>query len=245
MAIEEKKVSKLFSILSHETRRKILFILFETKEQSFSDLMTALEIDTGKMSFHLRNLKLFLEQTPTGKYRLNAFGKSAIKLIKDIESISIEADFLEQKSDVHLASFSRRALAFCFDIGVTFTITVATTLVTELNLLLSGSYSFDLNIMLFLVLLWLYSTLLEGFSGQTLGKSLFELKVVSLSGKRLYYDSASVRNFGKCFLLPIDLLFGLRLKDKRFIRFFDKYSETTVIYMKIVVDKSKFSKKQS
>ena len=69
----------------------------------------------------------------------------------------------------------------------------------------------------------------EGFAGQTLGKSFFRLKVVCVDGKKLYYDSAAVRNFGKCFLLPIDLLIGLRLKDDRFIKFFDKFSGTTVI----------------
>lgn len=229
MAIEEKKVSKLFIILSHETRRAILFLLFEKKELSFSDLMNELGLDTGKMSFHLRNLKLFVEQTPSGKYRLNSFGQSAIRLIRDTESMSIEADFLEKKSEIHVASFSMRAAAFSFDLGVAFTITIATTLITELSSVFSGSYFFDINLLLFLSLLWLYSTLLEGFSGQTIGKSIFGLKVVSVSGKKLYYDTAAVRNFGKCFLLPIDLIFGLKSKDKRYIRFFDKFAGTTVI----------------
>jgi uncharacterized RDD family membrane protein YckC len=232
MAINEEKVSKLFSILSHQLRRDILVILFEKKEQSFSDLMNALSVDTGKMSFHLRNLKLFLEQTPTGKYKLNSFGQNALRLIKDVEAISIEADFLEHNSNIHVAKFPRRALSFVVDMGVAFTITIATTLATEIPGLFSGQYLSNINIFLFLGLLWLYSTLLEGFAGQTLGKSLFSIKVVSVSGKKLYYDNAAVRNFGKCFLLPLDLLVGLRLKDERFIKFFDKFSGTTVISLK-------------
>lgn len=231
MAINEENVSKLFSILSHKLRRDILFLLYEKKEQSFSDLMKGLNIDTGTMSFHLRKLKLFLEQTPTGKYKLNSFGQNALRLIKDTEALSIEADFLEQKSNIHIAQFSRRTLAFVIDIGVAFTITTATTLATEIPVLFSGQYLLDINILLFLGLLWLYSTLLEGFAGQTLGKSLFGIKVVSIGGKKLYYDNAAVRNFGKCFLLPIDLLVGLRLTDKRFIKFFDKFSGTTVIQL--------------
>jgi len=229
MALNEENVSRLFIILSHKLRRAILVILFEKKEQSFSDLMNALDIDTGKMSFHLRNLKLFLEQTPNGKYRLSRFGQNALRLIRDIEALSIEVDFFEQKSNLHIAKFSRRALAFIVDMGVAFTITIATTLVAEIVDLFSGQYLFDINIFLFLALLWIYSSLLEGFAGQTLGKSLFSIKVVSVSGKKLYYDNAAVRNFGKCFLLPVDLLMGLRLKDERFIKFFDKFSGTTVI----------------
>ena len=229
MTVNEENVSKLFIILSHKLRRDILVTLSEKKEQSFSDIMNALNIDTGKMSFHLRNLKLFLKQTPTGKYKLNRFGQNALRLINDIEALSIEADFLEHKTNLHIAKFSRRALAFVVDMGMTFVITITTTLVTEVFVLFSGQFLYNFNVFMFLGLLWLYSTLLEGFAGQTLGKSFFSLKVVSVSGKKLYYDSAAVRNFGKCFLLPIDLLFGLRLKDERFIKFFDKFSGTTVI----------------
>ena len=80
-----------------------------------------------------------------------------------------------------------------------------------------------------MVLLWAYSTLLEGHAGQTLGKIVFRIKVVSLSSGKLTYDAVAVRNFGKSLLLPIDLLLGLSIKDKRFIKVFDKYSRTTVI----------------
>jgi uncharacterized RDD family membrane protein YckC len=85
------------------------------------------------------------------------------------------------------------------------------------------------NVILFLVLFWIYLTLLEGFAGQSLGKRILGLKVVRLDGKRLFYDQAAVRNFGKAFLLPLDLFVGLRLKDKRFARYFDKFAGTTVI----------------
>ncbi|MGD2066581.1 MAG: helix-turn-helix domain-containing protein, partial [Candidatus Bathyarchaeota archaeon] len=98
MAVDEKNVSKLFSVLSNKLRRDILSLLYEKKELSFSDLMNALDIDTGKMSFHLRNLKMFLEQTPSGKYRLNSFGQNALRLIRDTEALSIEVDFQKRKS---------------------------------------------------------------------------------------------------------------------------------------------------
>jgi uncharacterized RDD family membrane protein YckC len=77
-------------------------------------------------------------------------------------------------------------------------------------------------------ILWVYSTLLEGFNGQSIGKSLFGLKVVQTDGRKLSYDHAAVRNFGKV-LLPFDLFFGWMLNDRRFIRYFDKFAGTTVI----------------
>jgi uncharacterized RDD family membrane protein YckC len=58
------------------------------------------------------------------------------------------------------------------------------------------------------------------------------LRVVRTDGKNLSYEYAAVRNFGKAFLLPFDLLFGLRIKDQRFIRYFDKFAGTTVVDLK-------------
>ena len=228
MALNEENVSKILRILSHKIRRDIL-ILLQKKEQSFSELMSDLEIDTGKMSFHLRNLAQFVDRTETGKYKLNRFGKNALVILTDIEALSIDFDFVENKSIQHVAKFSRRAMAFVFDVGVAFTIVVGAYLVAEFFVLFSGQFLFHQNIFVFLGLLWAYSTLLEGHAGQTLGKIMFRLKVVSMSNEKLAYDAAAVRNFGKCFLLPIDLLLGLSLKDKRFIKVFDKYSRTTVI----------------
>jgi uncharacterized RDD family membrane protein YckC len=94
----------------------------------------------------------------------------------------------------------------------------------------------DLNVILFfLVLFWVYFTLLEGFAGQSLGKRVIGLTVVRVDGKKLFYDAAAVRNFSKAFLflLPFDLLFGLRLKDERYLRYFDKFAGTTVLDLRL------------
>ncbi len=230
MTINEENISQILRVLSHNIRREILIIL-QKKEQSFSELMSILDIDTGKMSFHLRILKQFIDRTESGKYKLNRFGKNALVILKDIEALSIDFDFVENKTIQHIAKLSRRALAFAFDMGVAFTIVVLAYLIAEFFVLFSGQFLFHQNIFVFLGILWASSTLLEGHSGQTLGKIVFSLKVVSLGGEKLTYDTAAVRNFGKCFLLPIDLLLGLRIKDKRFIKIFDKYSRTTVIHL--------------
>ena len=229
MAQNKENISKILLILSHKIRRDILILLNDKKEQTFSDLMNDLEIDTGKMSFHLRNLKQFLDQTPKGGYKLNRLGQQALRLIKDAEGLSVDADFLEKQTGQHVAKFWQRVMAFLFDIGVAFTITIATTLIGELLVLFSGEFLYQQNIFLFIGLLWLYSTLLEGFAGQTVGKMMLGIKTVSVTNKKMTYDAAAVRNFGKCFLLPIDFLLGVRLHDKRFIKFFDRYSRTTVI----------------
>lgn len=231
MSLNDEDISKVLLTLSHKIRRDVLLLLLEKKELSFSELMNVLEIDTGKMSFHLRNLKLFLEQTPTGKYKLNKFGQRALRILKDIEALSIDVDFLETKSSSYVAKLSKRALAFAIDMAVTFTILISVALIAEVFVLFTGQFLFHQNFFVFLVMLWVYSTLLEGYGGQTIGKYLVVIKAVSITSKKLGYDAAAVRNFGKCFLLPVDLLIGRRLDDKRFVRYFDKYAGTTVIRM--------------
>ena len=44
---------------------------------------------------------------------------------------------------------------------------------------------------------------------------------------KLDYEHSAVRNFGKTFLLPLDILLGL--KHESYLRYFDKFAGTTVI----------------
>jgi len=236
MAVNQDNVSKILSVLSHPLRREILINLSEKSECSFTDLMNALNVDTGKLSFHIRSLEGFLEQTPAGKYKLNKVGENAIRLIKDLETWAVEAEVAKKTSALPLATFKRRALAFLIDFSMTLAITILITLPNALSLItVGGAFHLDVNIIVFLTLalLWIYSTLLEGFAGQSLGKRIVGLKVVRIDGKKLFYDHAAVRNFGKAFLLPFDLLIGLRLNDERFIRYFDKFAGTTVIDLRL------------
>lgn len=230
MATNEENVSRILVVLSHPLRREILSILSEKGECSFTDLMNALKVDTGKLSFHIRNLGDFIEHTSTSKYKLTKAGENAIRLIRDLEAWAVEIDATKQGSLLPFATFRKRVFAFLVDFAIGFAIFLA--LPNIFSVLTKGPASIlDLNVILFsLVLFWVYFTLLEGFAGQSLGKRVIGLMVVRVDGKKLSYDHAAVRNFSKgfFFLLPFDLLIGLRLKDERFIRYFDKFAGTTV-----------------
>jgi len=235
MTVDQDTVSRILSELSHPLRRGILLGLDENVELSFTDLMNILNVDTGKLSFHIRSLKGFLEQTPTGKYRLSRLGENAVVFIKDIEAWAVEADVSKKTSVLPLATIGARVCAFLVDFAITLGIFLITAIATNLLSWLTSGVSFRVdipNVILFLVLFWIYSTLLEGFAGQTLGKRAFGLKVVRLDGKKLTWDNVAVRDFGKAFLLPFDILFGYRLKDKRFTRYFDSFAGTIVINLR-------------
>jgi len=234
MAVDQGNVSKILSVLSHPLRREILLDLSDNGESSFTDLLNLLKVDTGKLSFHLRSLSPFIEQTSSGKYKLSRAGESAVRVIHDVEGWAEVADVEGKASSLPLASFRNRALAFLIDFGLIFAITAAITFLPELlslsvtNLISSNFVSGLLSITI--GLLWLYSTLLEGFNGQSIGKRIIGLKVVRTDGKKMSYDHAAVRNFGKVLpLLPFDLIYGWRIKNSAFMRYFDKFAGTTVI----------------
>jgi uncharacterized RDD family membrane protein YckC len=233
MAVNQENISRIFVVLSHPLRREILSNLSEKGECSFTDLMNTLQVDTGKLSFHIRNLEGFLEQTTTGKYKLTKVGENALRLIRDLEALAIEVEVARKTSVLPIATFKKRAWAFLIDFAIAFAVFLA--LPNTFSLFAKGAAALlDLNVILFsLVLFWIYFTLLEGFAGQSLGKRIVGLTVVRVDGKKLFYDAAAVRNFGKVFLLPFDLFFGLRLKDERYLRYFDKFAGTTVLDLRI------------
>jgi uncharacterized RDD family membrane protein YckC/DNA-binding HxlR family transcriptional regulator len=232
MAVDQGNVSKILSVLSHPLRREILLDLSEKGESSFTDLLNLLKVDTGKLSFHLRTLAPFIEQPPTGKYRLSRAGESAVRVIHDVEGWAEVADVDRKESQLPLAGFKKRLSAFMIDFALILAITMAITFLPEIFSYSTAGISSLISTVLFITigLLWLYSTLLEGFNGQSLGKRVIGLKVVRTDGKKMSYDHAAVRNFGKVLpLLPFDLLVGWRIKNCMFQRYFDKFAGTTVI----------------
>ena len=230
MTVYEDSVSKILSILAHPLRRKILVFIHEKGECSFTDLLNVLEVDTGKLSFHLRSLSVFTEQTTAGKYKLSKTGEKALHAIRDVEMWAENASVKTKPTDLPYASFARRAYAFLIDAGLMLGVTLLLDLPERFAG--PGGLSITLSMVPFVTLglLYLYSTLLEGFNGQTLGKRAVGLKVIRLDGKTLNYEYSAVRNFGKTFLLPLDLLIGLR--HDKFLRYFDKFAGTTVINLR-------------
>lgn len=232
MAVYQENISKILSILSHPLRREILLNLSEKGESSFTDLLNLLKVDTGKLSFHLRSLATFIEQTPTGKYKLSRAGESAVRVIHDVEGWAEVADVQRRESQLPLAPFKKRVSAFVIDFALMLAITEIVFLPQVLSVSITTYLTAGTSTVLFITvgLLWLYSTLLEGFNGQSIGKRIMGLKVVRTDGKKMSYDHAAIRNFGKVLpLLPFDLIVGWRLKNATFMRYFDKFAGTTVI----------------
>lgn len=76
----------IFAALKHPLRRRILLLLDEKGEVSFTDLQKAMSVeDTGLMSYHLKELVLLVSQSTRGRYTLSEIGKTSVALLKKVE----------------------------------------------------------------------------------------------------------------------------------------------------------------
>lgn len=87
----------------------------------------------------------------------------------------------------------------------------------------------------------IYWTLLEGRSGQSIGKMVLNLRVTTEQGKKIDYTKALIESVGKAFLLPLDCLIGWIGLDNR-QRLFNKLSNTIVIEEKKISKSVKYVK---
>lgn len=135
---------------------------------------------------------------------------------------------------IHLASWGTRFWAWLIDIIlVSIVVNVATTLGGTLYQfphffhIPGGLFPFDVGINS--VVLFLYWTILEGYSGQSIGKIVLNLRMTGRSGEKIGFGAAAVSSFGKAFLLPFDCLIGwIAMPDTR-LRLFNRLSNTIVI----------------
>ena len=74
--------------ITHEIRRKLLFLLKENSVQSYTELLSKLSLSTGKLNFHLKQLVGIIEKQNDGLYVLTKIGDQAVKILEQIESIS-------------------------------------------------------------------------------------------------------------------------------------------------------------
>jgi uncharacterized RDD family membrane protein YckC len=83
-----------------------------------------------------------------------------------------------------------------------------------------------------LSIIFLYFVIFEGYFGYTLGKWLFDLRVLRTDGERINYSEAMLRNIPKLFTPTIaaDALIMLVIYRKDRQRLFDKISGTIVIH---------------
>ena len=91
------------------------------------------------------------------------------------------------------------------------------------------------------ILFFVYWTVLEYKTGQTIGKKILNLKVTNIDGSNPSLKGIMIGSFGKAFLLPIDVVLGWILTNEKRQRVFNKLGDTLVIKIKIPEDVSDIS----
>jgi len=251
---EAKELTDFIGAIGHPIRRRIIRILHENMEASYSDLLSMLNIETGKLNFHLRKLQPLLEQTQSGKYKLSERGKFAYTVISLLEK-RLGGESVPLK--VPQASFIKRFIAWLLDVLIIYaasfgslnlqlvdfepfpwfsfhvTLPYISVQILRYTFLLGAQPFSEIDTFLRIYLasiLWAYWTITEGYKGQSLGKILMRIRVVKSDGRRLPLQDSAVRSIGKAFLLPLDVIVGLIFyRRKRVLRFTDHYTDTIVV----------------
>jgi len=94
-----------FQALAHQIRRTIIRIV-QSQDQgiSYTDLIVELGISTGKLNYHLEQLKGLIEKNSSQHYVLTPFGKKAIEHLNLIE----QKTSAEDEKYVKIAALSQK-----------------------------------------------------------------------------------------------------------------------------------------
>jgi uncharacterized RDD family membrane protein YckC len=207
----------LFKVLSHPIRVKLVELLHENIQLSYTEILNTLKIDAGQLNFHLKNMKdLYVKSD--GNYLLSDKGKFAYDLITEVKKIEgrEEVESTLQSAPVYKRVFASLIDAALFVGSPILVVLIASLLFPPSNL---DPILLTIFVMLIMFLSLLVLTSMEASSGQTIGKYIMGIRVVKDSGMKIDLAESAIRNVGKIYLLPIDLLLGFLLKEKGYLRF--------------------------
>lgn len=121
---EEQVESIVFQVLSHPMRRTILKIIaYRQGEISYTDLITELNLSTGKLNYHLEQLGGLVGKNEKRYYILTPLGKKALKQLNLIkEEISSEDEKYVRLAEASQKSSLQPALRSFLLVGMAFSV---------------------------------------------------------------------------------------------------------------------------
>jgi len=82
------------------------------------------------------------------------------------------------------------------------------------------------------ILFFIYWTILEYKTGQTIGKKILNIKIIDINGNKPNLKGVLISSFGKAFLLPFDVVLGWILTNEKRQRIFNKLGDTVIVKIK-------------
>lgn len=139
-------------------------------------------------------------------------------------------------SEIIIAKWSDRFFAWLIDF------LIITGISTLIMFVFFGKIDFDINekwmwaettqYVQTSVIFFVYWTILEYKTGQSIGKKILNVKVTNLIGKQADLKGIIISSFGKTFLIPIDVILGWMFTNEKRQRIFNKIGDTVVIKIK-------------
>ncbi len=229
--IKELKTVEFFKILSHEIRAEIISLLHENIEMSYTEILHTLNLEEGNLNFHLRKMKGFIELTEKKNYRLSEYGKITYSMLQGVDArLWKDAKEIIKTDDMtfSVSTLLRRIAAALIDFTL-FLLFGATNILILKNWLKFDAFAVIIYLQIVLLLAYVYFVIMETYSGQTIGKYVMKIRVVKTNGDKVNVLECAIRNMGKVFFLPLDVLVGVMFyRKKGYIKFFDYYTKTTV-----------------
>lgn len=218
----------LLKAISHPIRARVIELLSENVELSYSEILDNLKIDSGQLNFHLRNMSDLIHKGENGNYILTLEGKIARAIFRELTNLSKK----DEKAIEPAAPILKRITAALIDFSlflfspmlvvVIVSYWVSFTHVDPVTLTLFLHAIFALTFAVFVAM--------EAYHGQTLGKFAMGIRVVKVNGRKPNLTECILRNIAKVYFLPLDLLVGtLFYRSKGYIRFSDYFSKVRVI----------------
>ncbi len=224
----------LFKVLSHPIRVRTIRAIYENIELCYSEILSILDIDAGQLNFHLKNMQGLYYKLNNGNYVLTEKGKFAYHLIGEVTKLEGEeiAAAIE-----YPAAVWKRSLATVIDtslfIGAPSLVILAVSLIFPFHPEATGTFAllFTVFLMLLMFLSLIVHVAMESATGQTIGKYILKIRAVKDSGRKLDLAESTIRNVGKIYLLPLDLLVGLLFyyRKKGYMRFTCYITKSKVI----------------
>jgi DNA-binding transcriptional ArsR family regulator len=85
MTTDSEKVD-IFQMLSHPYRKRILRLL-SLRSRMYTELMEELDIESGKLRFHLEKMRPALSQDDQKRYYLSDFGRQALDVLESVDGV--------------------------------------------------------------------------------------------------------------------------------------------------------------
>jgi len=119
---EEQVENIIFQALAHPMRRTILKITaYRLEGVSYTDLITELGLSTGKLNYHLEQLKGFAEKNEKRFYVLTPLGKKALNQLNLIkEELTAEDEKYVRIAEASQKSSLQHALRLFLLVGIAF-----------------------------------------------------------------------------------------------------------------------------